>query len=315
MGNTDNSTLCSAFWNHTNIRSDNRIFPCCRFKNPIQQFNGDVSQILFSEEYEVLRSKSLAGIPIADCSKCYLEEKLGKQSLRQEFNSEYNTDEVKLKYLEIGFDNICNLACDGCWGEWSSTWAKLEGRKNIVITTEEFKNTPEGIEKVLFLGGEPLMTTRHRKFLKTLVDKNNILVTYYTNGTFLLQDADIELLKLFKKTKFIVSIDGVAELNDKVRKGSVWMEILKFLDQLISLNFELSIHSVIHKNNWHGFSDLKQFVEKYKIEWTIGLLTYPEKMCISTISEDDKRVLISNLLNDPIPNNEYILGFLKNENS
>jgi hypothetical protein len=47
---------------------------------------------------------------------------LGKPSLRQWFNEQYSTDKVKLRYFEVGFDNICDLTCDGCWEEWSSSW-------------------------------------------------------------------------------------------------------------------------------------------------------------------------------------------------
>ena len=89
---------CSALYNHTNIRSDNRIFPCCRFKRPIAKFNGDVDQILTSLEYDELR-KRFEKEKISECSKCWDEENNGIKSLREEFNEQYTCDEIKLREL------------------------------------------------------------------------------------------------------------------------------------------------------------------------------------------------------------------------
>jgi hypothetical protein len=125
---------CAAFWHHTNIRSDNKVFPCCRFKTPIQEFTGDVVNILNSNEYKDLREH--LG-PIAGCAKCDYEETMGVKSLRQKFNEEYDTKTVKLEFLEVGLDNICNLTCDGCWDEFSSSWAKKSESTIIVRSSTD----------------------------------------------------------------------------------------------------------------------------------------------------------------------------------
>ena len=77
---------CSAFWNHTNIRSGNRIYPCCRFKTSIGQFDGDVGNVLNIPEYKKIREANAKGEFIKGCEKCWYEEKIGHKSLRQEFN-------------------------------------------------------------------------------------------------------------------------------------------------------------------------------------------------------------------------------------
>ena len=80
----DNGTKCSAFWKHTNLRPGDRIYPCCRFKNSIADFNGDIENILSIPEYKELRRASLAGEKINGCEKCYYEESIGHKSLREE---------------------------------------------------------------------------------------------------------------------------------------------------------------------------------------------------------------------------------------
>jgi len=313
-----NKTLCSAFWNHTNIRGGDRVFPCCRFKQPIQNFDGDIGAVLHSDEYNKLRHDSTKGIAIPECQKCYMEEELGKKSLRQEFNEQYTTDQIELKFLEIGFDNICNLTCDGCWVEFSSAWGHKTNptlpKKMHVLDTTEITKIPNSIEKVIFLGGEPLMTNRHITFLNKVNDLSNLSVIYYTNGTFLLKPSEIEILKQTNQTHFIVSIDGVGKLNDRVRSGSNWTDVLAFLQQLRELNFKISIHSVIHLNNWHGFLELSEFIKKEKLEWTVGLLTYPADLSIINLSLDKKQELKSILEKCEIPNKNFILEYLEHEN-
>lgn len=298
-------TKCAAFWHHTNIRNDNNIFPCCRFKTPIQKFDGDVVNILNSAEYKALREHEG---PIAGCAKCDYEETLGKKSLRQEFNEQYDTEIVKLEFLEVGLDNICNLTCDGCWDEFSSAWAKKSQSSIIVRTSHDIKELPASVNKILFLGGEPLMSTRHVKLLK-VANRSELDVTYNTNGTFLLDTDTIELLKECKHVKFILSIDGYGVLNELVRSGSHWPDILKFIEQIKQLKFELVIHTVIHLNNWHGLTELEKFVKGVGVKWTTNILTYPHKLDIVNIA--DPTVFFKTIEGLDLPNKKYIIDHVR----
>lgn len=314
MSNSDNGTVCSAFWRHTNLRGDDRVFPCCRFKEPIGKFDGNVVKILDSQEYQELRRASLAGEKISGCAKCYHEEHLGQESLRQKFNKTFHRNSVELEYLEIGFDNICNLTCDGCFDEFSNSWAKENNpdKPKRILTTrlKEIKTLPQSIKKILFLGGEPLMTNRHKKLLKIVKNKHEVSVTYNTNGTFLLDVETVDLLDEFKKVDFIVSIDAYGVLNNHVRKGSKWGEILEFIDQLEDLEFDITIHSVIHKNNWFGLSDLSKFIERSRLSWTVNILTYPDHLDIINLSEDEKQNFKETLEQISVPSKDYILEHL-----
>lgn len=308
----DNGTVCAAFWRHVNLRGDDRIFPCCRFKTPVSNFSGDLVSVLSTKEYQRLRDQSSAGIPLDGCSKCYHEERMDKHSLRQQFNSAYDTSTVELEYLEIGFDNICNLTCDGCWDEFSSAWA---GKNNpttplrkLITHTTEIKVIPDTLRKILFLGGEPLMTNRHKKLLELIKHKHLVSVTYNTNGTFLLDDKTVHLLSEFKKADFIVSIDGVGALNDRVRSGSLWTDIIEFINTVKTQNFDIRVHTTIHKNNWHGLKELAEFIKDMNLTWTTNVLTYPKHLDIMYL--EDKAALRQLLTQVDIPNKGYILNHI-----
>ena len=302
-------TLCAAFWQHTVLRPGNKIFACCRYKSPVQEFTGDLTSVLHSDKYNKLRQDSIDGIPNPNCQKCYYEESLGKISQRNYLNSMYNTNDVNLKYLEIGFDNICNLTCDGCRGEFSSSWANIEnpdveGKINIQ-SVSEITNVPADISRIEFLGGEPLMTNRHKNFLKLVKNPGDLEVVYNTNGTFLLDEETISLLKQYKSVEFIISIDGYKELNEQVRSGSNWENILEFINQIKGLEFSALIHSVLHINNWFGIVELNNFVNDIRLPWRTQVLTYPTHLDIKNLSWDQKMKFIALLENVNIPVHKY----------
>lgn len=297
-------TKCAAFWKHINIRGDNRIFPCCRFKAPIETFNGNMSDVLHSPQYERLRNSDVS--TLWQCRKCMHEEANGKKSLRQEFNEKYDTDTVELKFLEIGFDNICNLTCDGCNGEFSSAWTKKETGKLTYTEIDEITEVPDTIEKVLFLGGEPLMTNRHERFLKLIKDPSKVSVIYNTNGTFLI--SEIGLLKQFNHVKFILSIDGYKDLNDKVRSGSNWRDVTRFIEQIQILGFDLEVNTVLHLNNWHGMKELEEYIKTLDVTWTVNVLTYPKHLDIA--NHRHKKMIIDYIKQTNIPNKDYVINHL-----
>lgn len=307
---------CAALYSHTNIRSGNRIFPCCRFKKSVKTFDGDVSNILTSPEYNQLR-KDFENHKLPECAKCWHEESLGKESLRQWFNKNYSTEKTELKYLEIGFDNICNLTCDGCWEEWSSSWwAKKNPNKPVkqgIVHIDEITEIPDTIEKIVFLGGEPLMTNRHRLFLEKIKHLESVSVEYFTNGMFSLTDKDRAVLDRCNSVKFTVSIDGYKKLNEKVRSGSIWNTVEKNTND-ISQNYTTVIHTVVHKNNWHGLIDLHEWINNNSYNWTTNILTFPKNLDIINLNQESKKLLIKVCNQYQIPNSEYIISHIKEEN-
>lgn len=304
---------CSAFYNHTNIRGGNRVFPCCRFKRSIQTFDGNLSSVLHSKEYNDIRKLSET-VRLPECAKCWHEEDLGKESLRQWFNKNYSSDTIELKYLEIGFDNICNLTCDGCWEEWSSSWWVKKNPtlspKTGITSLKEIEQVPTGIEKIVFLGGEPLMTSRHRKFLESIDNLSIVDVEYFTNGMFSLKTSDHLILKKCKSVKFTISIDGYGKLNEVVRSGSNWDTIIKNTKD-ITKKYKTVVHTVVHKNNWHGLPKMLSWTQENSYMWTTNILTYPKELDIINLDAQSKQQLIKicNLHN--IPNKQYIISHLK----
>ena len=289
-------TICAAFYKHFNLRGDNNIWPCCRYKTPVKSFDGDLSKVLHSKKFQLLRKRTESGESLKGCATCYYEDQIGKKSLRQKFNDEYDIKNVQLEFFEVGFDNICNLSCTTCAPEFSSSiWAEENPDlpyKEGIQSVKKITNIPNSIKEIRFLGGESLMTNRHRKFLEEIEDLSQVSVEYITNGMFTLSQKDHKVLQKCLNVDISVSIDAYAELNEKVRVGSNWKQIDAMVDALLKeTDYEVSVMSVVSTLSWQGLPDLFKWIQlKREIRdffWGIIVLTYPEIFNICLLYTSD----------------------------
>tara|TARA_B100001142_G_scaffold278506_1_gene288590 strand:+ start:901 stop:1935 length:1035 start_codon:yes stop_codon:yes gene_type:complete len=300
-------TVCSAFYNHTNIRADGNAYACCRGDVPIVKVTNDLANILHTKEYDELRKKSERGEKISGCAKCYFEEEKGQFSMRQRFNTKHPADKVELKWIEMYANNICNLTCIMCWDEFSSAiWAKENPGRPPKEGTKALKSIPkipETVRKIRFMGGEPFMTSTHRKILQTMKDSNlrETYIEYTTNGTFMLGPDDHALLSRAKQVTIDISIDAFGGLNSIVREGADWEKIDRFIDDLIeNTKYKVGIYTTLHNKGWKNLDKLAKWVHSKKMKadnmrslyWMINPLTYPNHLCISHLPSDEKEQLI-----------------------
>ena len=309
------STFCSAFWKHTNIRPGGRIFPCCRFKHSIGTTDGDLESVLHSEAYEELRKLSSAGEHISGCEKCYYEESIQHKSLRQEFNEKYRADNVGLEYLEIGIDNLCNLTCDGCNSEFSTSWRAKEiretGKANYdYMTIDTIKSVPDTVTKVLFLGGEPLSTKRHLELLKLIKDPTKVDVVYNTNAMYMPDKENEAMWAKFKSVMFIVSIDGVGKVAESVRSGTKWMHVQRFIEYITTKKYKLEFNTVIHINNYKDIENITNYVRGFNADWYINVLTYPLLLDIKHLPDQEKEYIKNISAKLDLPTKDFIINHL-----
>jgi len=310
----DNGTICSAFWKHTNLRPGDRIYPCCRFKESIADFKGNVEEVLHISEYRELRRASSAGEKIAGCEKCYYEETIGHRSLRQDFNEKYDVNDVDLEYLEIGLDNLCNLACIGCNSEFSTKWIQKEidtfgYAMNKYMAVRDINRLPQSVNKILFLGGEPLLTKRFIPMLQSLDNSRDVEIIFNTNATCIPDEETLRLFKTFK-THFIVSVDGVGEVANLVREGTDWQKVLDFITWVKINNFTFEINTVLHKANWQNIQQIAKFVEDQNVEWYVNVLTHPDHLNINRLDNKDKDEFVNLINNLDLPNHQFIINHL-----
>jgi len=196
-----------------------------------------------------IRSDMADGIFSSDiqdmCSHCIKLENTNGDSPRTPFIKPPKFEELTHIILnQIG--NQCNLRCAGCGPERSSRYGPLIDNWNYNI--DDFKD----IKKIGFIGGEALLM----KSVKDILFNLDAEFEFITNATVFPK----WLYKLTKKKiKFIVSIDGVGQLDDYIRQGSNFtkkhLNIKKYAEY-----FDIDFMCTMQMMNYKYLNDIKNYV-------------------------------------------------------
>jgi MoaA/NifB/PqqE/SkfB family radical SAM enzyme len=239
---------------------------------------------------------------------------LGKVSSRQEFNEMFkhhsnlvtesdNTGYVKdfdLKFVDYRFSNICNLTCRICSPHFSSKWhadaisleiispsqttSLIRPTSNIGSLWGQLVSLLDGLERIHFAGGEPLMMEEHYRILEYLIskEKTDVMITYNTNFSELVYKRwdVIEFWKHFKHISVCASLDGMGRRGELMRKGIKWDIVegnrKRMLNEVPHASFQLtptvSVMNVLH-------------LPDFFIDWIEKGLLQPEELNIYLLFE------------------------------
>ena len=137
---TRSSVYCTAPWNGITVRENGRVLTCCVGRSDLADLNVDsVDLIESSPVLKEIQQSMLHGSPdLKNCVSCVNQEKNdGYSSLRNHYNTFYpvvDTTRFSLKYLDLRWNNTCNLACMYCGPHFSNTWndkLKINNQKNF----------------------------------------------------------------------------------------------------------------------------------------------------------------------------------------
>ena len=255
---------------HMHVEPDGDVQLCCasNWKHEHQRSLGNLNEqspeeIWNSSQYKMIRKNMLAGKEMPQyCSPCYTREDGGiNQTERQRLNEEFKDtfslvdttledgtlETLKLKYLDIRFNNLCNLKCRTCGPDWSTSWANELGIKKPLLYNNTWRKLLpylDQLEKVYFAGGEPLMTMEHYDFIEQLVEVNPDIELLYTSNFSRLSLKNRHVLDYwpkFRKVNAIASIDHYGEYSSYVRTNSDYQVILDNLQYIRDAG-----HSNIH---------------------------------------------------------------------
>ena len=92
----------------------------------------------------------------------------------------------------------------------------------------------------------------------------------------------MEQLDRFSNISFIVSIDGFEQLNEQIRKNSVWKTLVDNLDILAKRYGGYGIfmiNTVVQRNNVNNLLELGTWIESKNItKWRLNLLDNPSEL-------------------------------------
>jgi len=166
--------------------------------------------------------------------------------------------------VELQVMTKCNLRCKHCCQDDYNKIMPLRKIKNILKILNDKK-----IFEISLVGGEILL---HPNFLDivNLCDKYNFVTTVVSNAT-LLNESLIKKLKKFKNLSFLVSLEGVEEINDKIRGKGVFKKVDRNIKLLKKNSVPVEISSTLNAKNIKFYKDLINYSKKIDIPVNFNL--------------------------------------------
>jgi MoaA/NifB/PqqE/SkfB family radical SAM enzyme len=289
----ENKSFCMLAWNGINIEPDSRVRPCCEFQGSLgNSSKQSLSEIWNSDKWKKIRRDMLADNPIDACRSCYEKEKMGRDTLRKSVNRDLidninlvgltkndgSLDRFELSYLDIRYNNLCNLTCRSCGPYASSSWyqpaEKLgmikQKRSPILIAGrgdndlyDQIIQHVDHVKKIYFAGGEPSMIEKFYEILEILDrrGRNDVHLCYNINMSRLTlkNKSLLDLWRKFSRVSVGASLDGEYQRGEYLRQGLIWQDVIKnrqsMIDKCPHIDFYVSattsILNVLHLPEFH----------------------------------------------------------------
>jgi len=262
-------TFCVLPWIHQFVGPSGDVRPCCVYRNSKEKISNlkenTLKEIWNNDETTARRLKFLNGEEDVSCEQClaraelnysfknwanteFFENNQSTQSIISSTNPDGSLDDHKLIYMDVRFNNLCNLACRSCGPELSTSWIvdarKLYDKKagQVIGNSFQFAGQTEeqaleemiphlpSMESIYFAGGEPLIQKEHYQTLDKLVEAGNshCSIRYNTNFSKLTlgKHDSIEYWKSLKDVTVSASLDGNHAKAEYWRYGTVWKDVV-----------------------------------------------------------------------------------------
>lgn len=186
-----------------------------------------------------------------------------KDSLEENINLAKQNLPLRPISHDVRFSNTCSLKCRTCIpGNSSAINAenhKFKSFTNIfpMFNAIENQNTnkvddipiSKKTEWIYLVGGEPLVEEKNTQLLEK-VAKLNIDPVIVINTSMARKNNKLkDILKNFTKVNYVVSIDAYGKLNDYIRSGSQWENVVENLNsfdlrEISAFNTVISMYNV-----------------------------------------------------------------------
>lgn len=261
------SVYCTAPWNGLTVRENGQVKTCCAGNKVLIDLNVDnINDIEKSNVLQEIREIMLTGNPdIKNCANCIKQEKNdGYSTLRNHFNTfypEFDSNCITLRYLDLRWNNTCNLACMYCGPGFSNTWNnKL--KQNELKPVKPYQNEllswvlerAQHVKEISLVGGEPLLMKQNYELLKVLpLDCQIVMITNLSYDLKNLPCLPDLLKRPVDKVHWVISAENTHQQFEYVRQGANWNQFeenVKFLCQhwrnSLTLNMVYSMFNALN---------------------------------------------------------------------
>ena len=305
-------------FNHVSIGSTGDYQICCMHSVPVEHRKNinqtGIDDWMQSPYLDEVRSAFAEDKQHPGCQRCWQQEAVGTQSIRQVQAKEYKIIgakpmQSKLLNVEFAVGNLCNLSCVMC-NEYSSSAILAENRQlGIAVhdqrdfswtetAFENLQNILDSKPRVVHLrGGEPLYNKRILDLIANFPsDKlNNTLLHLTTNATtWTLQWQ--QALSKFKAVRMMLSVDAVGELAGYIRYPSKFDQVEQNIRLIADCsNINPVIHTTVQNLNIMHIGDVIQWAKRMNIYLMLDLLVRPDYLEITNLPPALKHKAVEHL--------------------
>ena len=241
------TVYCTAPWNGLTIREDGKVRTCCNGNSELGDLNTQtIQEIEHSDTLAQIQQDMRSGRPsLKNCQNCVDQQKQsGFATLRDHYNKFYPTigDHLELKFIDIRWNNVCNLGCLYCKPAFSSTWADRLDTDSTNLPVKNYQDDllewildrADHVNEIMLVGGEPLLMKQNYKLLAHLPKQCQFSII--TNMSYDLEKNPAMPALLSRPTEKIIwniSMENVGRKFEHVRSGANWEQTKKNLELLL----------------------------------------------------------------------------------
>ena len=204
--------------------------------------------------------------------------------------AEKGTDNPMPRVLEFELSNECNLECQMCLGEVSSSIRKNRDKLSPIkmpyddAFIEQLEKYIPHLEEAKFYGGEPFLIDIYYKIWAKITEINpNIKIFVITNGTA--WNKKIRTVLENGHFDVAISIDSThRETLEKIRKNIRYDTLMSNIDNFssycLSRGANLSLSFTAQRENWQDFPDYVSFCNEKKAYMYVSYLETPVQFAI-----------------------------------
>jgi MoaA/NifB/PqqE/SkfB family radical SAM enzyme len=265
--NTDelikNGNRCAIPWLHSQLNlQNNSVSPCCKYKDLIRPVESFI-KIWKGSEFKKLRQDILDNVHHEKCSSCNVPDDVfsyrdlkNKIFIKSNISTELDSGSLP-KLFNISLKNTCNLSCRMCSPNSSSKLAELSKKSSYLNNFYRFDevnnkfniNSLRGIfketESITITGGEPLIDSDCFDLINLIKEETTSLklIVFSTNFTKPNKNIINALKDLNCKIQLNISIDGSPSINDYIRHGCNFNDIVENIQA--NKNFSYGVNSTV----------------------------------------------------------------------
>ena len=277
--------FCSVPWNQVKINMDGSVSTCTYGQASLGNVSIDsFEDLLQGKKLREIRSALSNDQEHTNCKTCVGKERVedGFGYLRNHYNSMFlrkdldytEISNIKLNAIDLHWSSVCDLKCITCWHGQSSSIAKEEKKpvwhtpkKSADMIIDRLVENQYELEEIYMSGGEPTLIDHNLRLLKRL-DKNiNVVFRINSNMMFDDDNAIIKELLKFKNILFTLSVDGMGDRYNYIRRGANWNKLLENLTWIKKTHAKCRMNSVFFVGTADSMIDTHLFFrEKFNID-------------------------------------------------